>query len=853
MKPQLIKKYCIIACLLVLSGLIFGFSGGFSLTLAADTTPDTCLNNTASEAVCKDCCDCLDNPEERKTCRDACIAKSATTEGFNGNTDLITVNAPSVLGPDGDYSKATGTGNEQDCKTYCDESGDLSCGDRRFCRDACNETFGDGTTPPVDPNGGGNNNNNNNNNGGSNISIDQAVSDEAQRNTIAFDGLAFLTGDACSDTFLPPGKVADFSGFQYLRDTDPTQLGHNTDFVTIIAFNMLNILTESQIAELVALAKKQITMIDQYGYDRFPLMNAFRRLLVGDIPDGSDSLSLTAVKAYSAELYQLDGEISYDRAETLGHILRNMTADQKSALEALKALNGVGNWNKTLTDPLKALHLSQSENVAVMTYASEMYSWYGGSVEADTYFCPERQGTYFGSFYMKDAPAMAAGPGFTIDSNLTADMGNRFIAALSATQAPLVTGLVDIQRDSLMEIVTTRRLIATQLRRFITETSVDKTPILSLAARYGELDGTIVYNYATNFSALKKTLRSEQMQTLTGIREEWNTIPCSGAYLYSAKISMPDVMNTDFLFGVSSNNGGETSVPNRISNAFSFAEGPACNAAGQLFFSDISADRIYKWSADLGLTVFRENSGGANGLYFDAAGDLLACEGNTGRLTATDSSGNVTVLTDAYNGLRYNEPNDLWVTPNGGVYFTDPVYFGTKVQDGEHVYYLSADRTKVQRVISDLVRPNGIIGTGDGETLYVTDHGAGATYRYTINDDGTLANKQIFVSKGGDGMTIDSLGNVYLCAENLLVYDSSGNLLETISVPERPTNACFGGSDRKTLFITTQTVLYSLSRTAAGIMPSEKKTGTTSAGNSSTASGSTGSDGGGCFIGSLLP
>jgi hypothetical protein len=379
------------------------------------------------------------------------------------------------------------------------------------------------------------------------MTIEQTLSDGAQRNTIAFDGLAFLTGDLCADTFLPPGKVADFFGFQYLRDNDPTNLGHNTDFVTIIAYNVLHTLDDSQIAALVTLANSQISQINEYGYDRFPLMKAFRRLFAGTGPTGNSGLSLSAIKAYSADLYRLDGQISYQRAQVMGSILRSLTSAQQTALNALTALHGVGNWNATLSDPLAGLHLTPEISVAVMTYASEMYSWYAGSVAADTYFCPERQGTYFGSFYMKDMPAMG-NPDFTIPDDLTANMGSAFLAALTTSQAALITGLVDTQRTALSAIVDTRAAIATQLRRFMITDAVDQATVLALADTYGELDGTIIYNYATNFVAVGTSLSSAQTTQIMAIRTAWNTIACSGAYLYSAPIAMPTIANTDFLF-----------------------------------------------------------------------------------------------------------------------------------------------------------------------------------------------------------------------------------------------------------------------------------------------------------------
>lgn len=126
----------------------------------------------------------------------------------------------------------------------------------------------------------------------------------------------------------------------------------------------------------------------------------------------------------------------------------------------------------------------------------------------------------------------------------------------------------------------------------------------------------------------------------------------------------------------------------RLASGLHFTEGPASDAAGNVFFSDITGDTIYRWSIANQLSVFRSNSGGTNGLAFDRGGNLVACEGDNGRLVFISPQGNVTVLTDSYGGQRYNEPNDLWIDPAGGVYFTDPVYFNHPVvQGGEHVYY----------------------------------------------------------------------------------------------------------------------------------------------------------------------
>jgi len=257
----------------------------------------------------------------------------------------------------------------------------------------------------------------------------------------------------------------------------------------------------------------------------------------------------------------------------------------------------------------------------------------------------------------------------------------------------------------------------------------------------------------------------------------------------------------------------------KLAGDFKFTEGPAADAAGNVFFSDIPNNRIHKFSLEGELSVFREDSGGANGLYFDSGGNLLACEGGGRRLVSIDPQGQVTMLADSYQGKRFNSLNDLWIDPKGGVYFTDPRYGGRDgmEQDGENVYYLSADRKKLIRVIDDMVRPNGVVGTPDGKLLYVTDHGDGKTFVYTINRDGTLSNKKLFAPEGSDGMTIDNDGNVYLTTDAVAVYNKDGKKIEVISVPERPANVCFGGRDMRTLFITARTSLYSVRTRVAGV------------------------------------
>ena len=377
--------------------------------------------------------------------------------------------------------------------------------------------------------------------------IEQAISDKAQGMTISFDALAFMTGDLGSDSFFPPGKVADFWGFQYLRDNDPSVMGHAGDFLTSAAMNMLNVLTSSQRAQLVDLATSQVASINEYGYKRFVLMKAFRRLLDGDLPAGATGLDIDAVKTYSAELYLLDGQISFARAELMGKLIASFDDSQKAYLDSMIG-KGMLEW-PTVEEPADIRGLDREVKVAVMTYAADMLSWYAGSVDADVYFCPERHGAYFGSFYLKDIPAMS-NSSYAIPTNMTGDMGERMLNLLNATQAQQITELVEIQKPALQGIVDTREAIAMELRKFKEGNSADRDAVLKQMEQYGQLDGEIIYNLAVRFTAVGQSLSDEQKSQLIALRKEMlgDLMYPSGAYLYSQAIPMPAIPNTDFLF-----------------------------------------------------------------------------------------------------------------------------------------------------------------------------------------------------------------------------------------------------------------------------------------------------------------
>ncbi len=254
----------------------------------------------------------------------------------------------------------------------------------------------------------------------------------------------------------------------------------------------------------------------------------------------------------------------------------------------------------------------------------------------------------------------------------------------------------------------------------------------------------------------------------------------------------------------------------KLAGGFAFTEGPASDASGNVFFTDQPNNRILEWSIEGKLTTFMQPCGRANGLCFDNEGNLWACADATNQLWRISPDRAVMVVIKDYQGKLLNGPNDVWVSPGGGIYITDPYYKRDYWHRGpkelpECVYYLSPDHNKLTRVISDMRQPNGIIGTPDGKTLYVADIGAGKTYRYRIEPDGSLTDKTLFCKMGSDGMTIDSDGNVYLTGRGVSIFNPSGERIGHIPVAENWTaNVCFGGKDRHTLFITASKGLYAL-------------------------------------------
>lgn len=263
----------------------------------------------------------------------------------------------------------------------------------------------------------------------------------------------------------------------------------------------------------------------------------------------------------------------------------------------------------------------------------------------------------------------------------------------------------------------------------------------------------------------------------------------------------------------------------QIKSGFSFTEGPTADRHGNVYFTDQPNDAIHRWDAQTDqISLWMQPAGRANGLTFDRKGNLIACADEKNELWLISSRRKATVLlTQNENGL-YNGPNDAWITPQNGIYFTDPLYArpywkrdAKMQQPGQFVYFLAPGTKSPTAVATDLKQPNGIVGSPDGKTLYVADIGAWKTYRYSIAKNGQLTDKTLFCEQGSDGMALDERGNLYLTGNGVTIYDPKGTKIQQIPVPEDWTaNVTFGGKDGKTLFITASKSVYSLAMTVRG-------------------------------------
>lgn len=264
-----------------------------------------------------------------------------------------------------------------------------------------------------------------------------------------------------------------------------------------------------------------------------------------------------------------------------------------------------------------------------------------------------------------------------------------------------------------------------------------------------------------------------------------------------------------------------------VKGNFQFLEGPAATPDGKLYFTDIPAATIYVLGSAGTIEVFLKPSGRANGLMYDGKGKLLACQ-MEGRLVSIDlKTREIEVLADKYEGNRFNACNDLVIDKQGGIYFTDPRFSAPDPwpQGTEAVYYRAADG-KVTRLADDMAAPNGVILSPDQRTLYVIPSMQRQMVAYAVTEPGKLGDRKVFCelqqpennnNSGGDGLTVDSAGNVYITsALGVQVYSPAGKLLGIITCPEQPANVTFGGPQNRTLYITARKGLYRCEMEIAG-------------------------------------
>ena len=276
----------------------------------------------------------------------------------------------------------------------------------------------------------------------------------------------------------------------------------------------------------------------------------------------------------------------------------------------------------------------------------------------------------------------------------------------------------------------------------------------------------------------------------------------------------------------------------KLAGGMKFTEGPVwLPGESKVVFSDIPNSKLMQWSKKDGLSVFRKSEQ-ANGNILDLQGRIISCQHAARNIIRIDKDGKAKVLTEKFEGKRFNSPNDVAVWKDGTLWFTDPPW-GLRAPHeipGHWVYKLDPETGKVEVLIKNLAMPNGIVFSPDGSRLYVADTGGHKRHPdskyhdypdtvtcYAVSKKGKLGKKLFTIDEGSDGMAVDVKGNLYLTHGQVQVYDADGKKLETIEVPEKPANVCFGGKDYKTLFITARTSLYQVRMIKAGAMSLRKK------------------------------
>jgi gluconolactonase len=244
-----------------------------------------------------------------------------------------------------------------------------------------------------------------------------------------------------------------------------------------------------------------------------------------------------------------------------------------------------------------------------------------------------------------------------------------------------------------------------------------------------------------------------------------------------------------------------------------FTEGPVWSKEGFLLFSDVPNDRILKLVPGEKAILFREKSNGANGNAYDAQGRLYSCESKTRRVVRADKDGKLETIADKWEGKRLNAPNDIVVSRQGHVYFTDPA-FGDKADHREldfyGIYHLPP-KGPMKLIARPAGRPNGIALSPNGRILYVTNTDEHNVRAYDVDGKGEVSNERVLVTGiegSADGLRVDEKGNLYVAARAVAIYSPTGTLIHSIDIGETPSNVAFGEADLKTLYVTARTSVY---------------------------------------------
>jgi gluconolactonase len=273
--------------------------------------------------------------------------------------------------------------------------------------------------------------------------------------------------------------------------------------------------------------------------------------------------------------------------------------------------------------------------------------------------------------------------------------------------------------------------------------------------------------------------------------------------------------------------------PEKIAGGFEFTEGPVWHPDGYLLFSDIPAARIYQYTPDGQVSVFREHSGNSNGLTLDPQSRLIACEHGNRRVSRTIADGTLETVADRFGAGRLNRPNDVVAKSDGTIYFTDPPY-GQRPADPPYrpeereqpcngVYRVGIDGS-ITLLADDFERPNGLAFSPDESILYIDDSTKRHVRAFDVLPDGSIANSRIIADLdhpqpgSPDGMKIDMQGNLYVTgATGVWVFTPAGECLGVVVTPERPANLAWGDADRQTLYITARTSLYRVRTLVPGV------------------------------------